>query len=872
MCASIAAAAASQQPGIPLVRGAEKITICHATHSDHNPYDQLQVDVDAIFHENGHDSHPEDIIPPFDYIEDGETKHYPGKNWPSDIWLNGCEIPTPPQLQPVQPTVKCVDVNGPTFTAVFGYSNPNPTAVTVAVGSANSFSPDPVDRGQPATFNPGTVDSAVTTTGPAGSTLVWSVTVGGVTSSATATASFPASCSTGPPPGSTPITISVKCVDNAASTYDATFAYSTASASTVPVGPQNALTPPLTDPPSTFQAGGGEFTVSGIPNGTNLIWTLITDAPRKATASDSFATKCGTTPTPKPIAVSVTCITDNGGTFDATFGYDNPNGTPVDVPAGPDNQVTVIVRRTAVQPTTFQPGTVTNAFTATGAPAGADVEWRVTYAGVTSVATANERSPHCGVDPPDPPIAYRVGIFVDCVTNTGNTYSATFGYESEDTETSTIAIGELNRFLPAPDDRGQPSSFQPGHHDDVFTVTNIPNGTGLSWSLTSDVTRYAKASADFETKCSDPPPDLVPIGLFVTCVTNHAGTYDAVFGYTNDNRSQQVVPLGLQNTFVPAPGNRGQPTTFEPGTVRNAVTVTGIPNSTLLYWTVDLAGRRFAVASQYLPTKCDQPPIPPEPPIEPPIEPPTPEPPPPDPPPNGSGIFATCVLRPGSATYDAVFGYANATQDDVLIPVGRRNHVAPTPIDRGQPTLFNPGIVLNAFTVKNVPRTKDLTWTVIGPGGQTRTATASGRFERNCITAPPPPSADLVLTKTVTPAQLTAGQRGTYRIHVLNRGPNIALQVRIVDDVDPRLELLSASTNRGSCTTSGQRVTCRIAALPPGAPVVVVVAVRARAGGTITNRAVVTHSRRDPTPGNNVGSAVITVTGRTGGVLPAFTG
>jgi uncharacterized repeat protein (TIGR01451 family) len=128
------------------------------------------------------------------------------------------------------------------------------------------------------------------------------------------------------------------------------------------------------------------------------------------------------------------------------------------------------------------------------------------------------------------------------------------------------------------------------------------------------------------------------------------------------------------------------------------------------------------------------------------------------------------------------------------------------------------------------------------------------------------------LTKTVTPAQLTAGQRGTYRIHVLNRGPNIALQVRIVDDVDPRLELLSASTNRGSCTTSGQRVTCRIAALPPGAPVVVVVAVRARAGGTITNRAVVTHSRRDPTPGNNVGSAVITVTGRTGGVLPAFTG
>src|SRR6185437_6534056 len=128
-----------------------------------------------------------------------------------------------------------------------------------------------------------------------------------------------------------------------------------------------------------------------------------------------------------------------------------------------------------------------------------------------------------------------------------------------------------------------------------------------------------------------------------------------VFGYTNDNRSQQIIPLGLQNIFVPAPGNRGQPTTFEPGTVRNAVTVKGIPKSQLLYWSVDVAGRRWAVASPAIPQKCN----------EPPIQPPTPEPPPPDPLPNESGLYATCVLRPGSTTYDAVFGYTNANQDDV---------------------------------------------------------------------------------------------------------------------------------------------------------------------------------------------------------------
>jgi uncharacterized repeat protein (TIGR01451 family) len=877
VCASIAAAAASQGPAIPLVQGSEKVTICHHTGSDQNPFVQEQVDHEAVVKPDGHDDHPEDIIPPFDYIEDGQTKHYPGKNWPGevDIWLNGCEIPPTPQPLPVQPTVKCVDVNGSTFTAVFGYSNPNTTPVTVPVGPANFFSPDPVERGQPSTFNPGGAESAVTTTADTGSTLVWTVKVGGVASSATATSSFPTACSVEPPPGSAPITISVKCVDNGAGSYDATFAYSTATSSAIPPGPNNLLSPQLAIPPSKFLAGGGEFTVSGIPNATDLTWTLTSDQTRTATASAGFATKCNAPPAPEPISVSVTCITDHGGTFDATFGYDNPNGAPVAISAGPDNSLAVGGTTGTGQPTTFQTGTVTQAFTVSG-PAAADIEWRVTYAGVTSVATANEAFPtHCGVDPPDPPDAYRIGIFVTCVTNNGATYSATFGYESEDTETSTIAIGPLNQFLPAPPDRGQPDAFEPGNHPQAFTVSDIPNNTGLTWSLTSDQTRYAKTSADFETKCSEPPPELLPIGIFVTCVTNHGRTYDAVFGYTNDNRSQQIVPLGLQNTFVPAPGRRGQPTTFEPGTVRNAITVRGIPKDTLLVWSVDLAGIRFAVASQYLPTKCDQPPIPPEPPEPeptPPPEPPTPEPPPPDPPPNESGIFATCVLRPGSTTFDAVFGYSNATQDDVLIPVGRRNHVAPSPIDRGQPSLFSPGVVLNAFTVKNVPRTKDLTWTVIGPAGQTRTATASGRLERNCITAPAPPSADLVLTKTVDNGQLTAGRRGTYRIHVLNRGPNIALRVRITDVVDSRLELLSASANRGSCSTSGQRVTCQIAALPPGAPVVVVVAVRARGAGTIRNVAVATHSRRDPTPGNNTDSAVVVVVGRAGGVSPAFTG
>jgi uncharacterized repeat protein (TIGR01451 family) len=780
--AGLAAAAMTQGPDVPLVQGATKVTLCHATPSEKNPYVQIQVDDDSVVKENGHGGHPDDIIPPFEYVEDGVTKHYPGMNWDAQgqaIWLKGCEVPPPPpQPQPIQPSVKCVDVHGSTFQAVFGYTNPNAEAVTVAVGAENAFVPGPVP-GQPTTFQPGTVESAVTVTGDNGESVTWTVSYAGKTSSATATVSWPTRCSVDPGP----------------------------------------------DPPP----------IDGSVN----------------------------------VSVSVTCIEDRGTTFEATFGYVNDNNAPVEIPVGENNRVTILGGpRPAGQPTTFAVASVTRAFTVSSV-AGSEVEWSVTYAGKTSVAVANESFPtHCSENPVDPPGAYRIGVFVSCVTNQGSTYAATFGYSNEDTETNTVPIGDANRFFPAPEGRGQPTTFEPGNVQSAFTVSGVPAETRLVWSLTSDQTRTAEATASFPTKCApppDPPPaELVPIGVFVTCVTNHGNTYDAIFGYENDNRAEQIIPVGLENAFAPSPGNRGQPTTFEPGTVRNAVAVTGIPNGSLIVWRVDHVGVRAAVANEFLTKKCDELPVP---------LPPDPTPVPPNPRPAESGLSATCVLRQGQTrTYDAVFGYANASEKAVTIPVGRQNLVTPRPIDRGQPSVFRPGIVLNAFAVRNVPRGRDLTWAVRLPNGEIRTTTVSARFPRNCITAPAHQTADLVLRKTVPGGEVFAGQRVTYTIDVANRGPNIALRVRIVDAVDPRLELLSASSTRGRCTTSGQRVLCTIAELPPGAITRVVVAVRPRSGGAIANVAAVTHSRRDPTPRNNVGRAVIHVSGRAGGLLPAFTG
>jgi uncharacterized repeat protein (TIGR01451 family) len=855
------AAGALTQAGIPVVTAANKIRICHATGSASNPYVELSPDDDSIVSENGHDSHPGDIIPPFKYTDaNGQEQEYPGKNWPSAIWETPkCGEPpvTPPTL-PIQPFVKCVDDDGTTMQAVFGYTNPNGVAVNVDVGSANAFSPAPVNRGQPTTFDPGTVEPAVTVPGASGSSITWNLT----SASATADASSPR-CDTTQPPGPPVITIGASCLNSVAGTFTAEFTYSAAADATIPLGEKNHLQPLISgqNPPTDFHAGTGTFTIAGIPIGTPLVWTLTSAATETATATSD---QCNGTPEPEPISVSVTCIQDHGSTFAATFGYDNPNATPVTIPIGDANKVSHLNNSGPGigQPETFAVGPNTNAFTVSNVPTGSDVIWTVISGGTTKHATANEAFPtHCGQDPPDPPGPYRIGVFVSCVTNQGATYSATFGYSNDDTQTTTVEVGEANRFFPAPEDRGQPTSFTPGDTEKAFTVEGIATGTQLVWTVRSDEPRSAVASSTFPVKCApppDPPPaELVPIGVFVSCVTNHADTFDAVFGYENDNRAEQIIPLGAANTFSPAPGNRGQPTTFEPGTVRDALTVTGIPNGSILVWSLEFVNVRAAVASQVHPTKCNGPP----------------DPPPPGPKPPQSGLFATCVLRVGHPrTYDAMFGYVNASEQIVTIPVGRQNLMIPAPINRGQPSVFRPGIVRHAFTVRNVPRGKDLTWTVRVPNGEIRTATATARYPRNCITAPIASVADLVLRKTVPRGEVRAGQRVTYTIQVLNRGPNIALRVRIVDIVDPRLELLSASTNRGSCTTSGRRVLCTIAAFPPGAIVRVAVAVRPRVGGTIGNVAAATHSRRDPTPRNNVGRAVLHVVGRAGGVSPAFTG
>jgi hypothetical protein len=106
--------------------------------------------------------------------------------------------------------------------------------------------------------------------------------------------------------------------------------------------------------------------------------------------------------------------------------------------------------------------------------------------------------------------ATDVTPIVECVfhdTGTGQ-YNAAFGYNNTSSlkTTFTYPIGSLNSFSPSPQDRGQPTTFTYGLHDNVFAATW--NGSGsLTWTLNGRSVSATTASTACKT---NPVPIVAP--------------------------------------------------------------------------------------------------------------------------------------------------------------------------------------------------------------------------------------------------------------------------------------------------------------------------------------------------------------------------
>ena len=100
------------------------------------------------------------------------------------------------------------------------------------------------------------------------------------------------------------------------------------------------------------------------------------------------------------------------------------------------------------------------------------------------------------------PVANKaVRPVLECVTGSGSSYVAWFGYQNDNSATVNIPLGGNNKFSPKPENRSQPTNFAPGRQIKVFSVPF--NGKNLTWTLKGPdgLTRTATASSK-STKCS----------------------------------------------------------------------------------------------------------------------------------------------------------------------------------------------------------------------------------------------------------------------------------------------------------------------------------------------------------------------------------
>ncbi len=377
----------------------------------------------------------------------------------------------------------------------------------------------------------------------------------------------------------------------------------------------------------------------------------------------------------------------------------------------------------------------------------------------------------CTKQAPEP--VHPIGVFGSGACEVGGqSYTATFGYASENAVQVTIAIGSGNFVAPGAADRGQPTVFQPGRVEHAFAVANVPLEIELTWSVTyAGETRSAAVEAP--SGCGATPPPTRAVTPFVACVDPGASTYTAVFGTNNPNADTVYLGIGPENSFSPVPEDRGQGTDFAPGRTPEAVTVSGIPLGVSLTWALDGGN---ATATSGFDTRCEvDPPITPEPPVS---------------------IFVSCVDR-GASTFTARFGYSNPGTIHVQVSVGDANRFTPTPENRGQPIVFEPGQDDDAVEVQGVPNGADLVWT-LRTAGRNRTATAGADFATACTDPPDPPD-----PKPVAPfARCVDVGSTSYSATFATSNPN-DVAVTIAVGVDNRFVPAPADRGQGTVFAPG---------------------------------------------------------------------
>lgn len=117
-------------------------------------------------------------------------------------------------------------------------------------------------------------------------------------------------------------------------------------------------------------------------------------------------------------------------------------------------------------------------------------------------------------------------------------------------------------------------------------------------------------------------------------------------------------------------------------------------------------------------------------------------------------------------------------------------------------------------------------------------------------------SADIRVTKTAAPAQLTVGDIVTFTVDVTNNGPSNATEVVAVDTLPPQVDYLA---NTCGASYAAPNLTWPIGNLNSGASVSCEITATVMTAGSFTNVVVVSGNQIDPVTANNSAAAQVSV-------------
>ena len=264
------------------------------------------------------------------------------------------------------------------------------------------------------------------------------------------------------------IDVFVACVDQGNATFTARFGYTNPGTVrvSVPAGVNNGFSPGAQDrgQPIVFEPGtdAASVEVSGVANGSTLSWTVRTDgdATRRppATGSRSLQRRRRSHRPRCPSASSSRASIQARRTYTARFGTNNVNPTAVTIPIGADNRFDPAPQDRG-QGTQFAPGNNPNAVTVQGIPNGTDLVWVLN--GRTSTASSSFPT-RCTEVPPRAP-AGSAGAHLRVVRRQRpDDLRGAIRVHNENSTTVSIPVGDDNRFVPTPPVAVRPTLFASG--------------------------------------------------------------------------------------------------------------------------------------------------------------------------------------------------------------------------------------------------------------------------------------------------------------------------------------------------------------------------------------------------------------------------